>query len=189
MRQLREEGTPVDTITFSGNGEPTMHPNFPDIIEFVLKLRDELYPSAKVSVLSNATRLGKKEVRDALMKIDNPILKIDSPLKWMVDAINIPNEAYSLEETVGNIKLFNHNFILQTMFLKGEEGGVQIDCTAAEHVEKWRDLVRELAPREVMMYTIDRETPAKNLQKVTVEEMEEIACPLKEEGFNIQIRG
>ena len=189
LRQLSEEGTPVDTITFSGNGEPTMHPNFPDIIEFVLKLRDELYPSAKVSVLSNATRLGKKEVRDALMKIDNPILKIDSPLKWMVDAINIPNEAYSLDETVGNIKLFNHNFILQTMFLKGEEGGVQIDCTAAEHVEKWRDLVRELAPREVMMYTIDRETPAKNLQKVTVEEMEEIARPLKEEGFNIQIRG
>ena len=189
LRQLSGEGTPVDTITFSGNGEPTMHPNFPDIIEFVLKLRDELYPSAKVSVLSNATRLGKKEVRDALMKIDNPILKIDSPLKWMVDAINIPNEAYSLEETVGNIKLFNHNFILQTMFLKGEEGGVQIDCTAAEHVEKWRDLVRELAPREVMMYTIDRETPAKNLQKVTMEEMEEIARPLKEEGFIIQIRG
>ena len=189
LRQLAQEGTPVDTITFSGNGEPTMHPNFPDIIEFVLKLRDELYPSAKVSVLTNATRLGKEEVRAALMKIDNPILKIDSPLKWMVDAINIPNEAYSLEETIGNIKLFNHNFILQTMFLKGEEGGVQIDCTAAEHVEKWRELVRELAPREIMMYTIDRETPAKNLQKVTVEEMEEIARPLKEEGFNIQIRG
>ncbi|MBO5919477.1 MAG: radical SAM protein [Bacteroidales bacterium] len=189
LRQLAQEGTPVDTITFSGNGEPTMHPNFPDIIEFVLKLRDELYPLAKVSVLTNATRLGKEEVRAALMKIDNPILKIDSPLKWMVDAINIPNEAYSLEETIGNIKLFNHNFILQTMFLKGEEGGVQIDCTAAEHVEKWRELVRELAPREIMMYTIDRETPAKNLQKVTVEEMEEIARPLKEEGFNVQIRG
>jgi wyosine [tRNA(Phe)-imidazoG37] synthetase (radical SAM superfamily) len=107
----------------------------------------------------------------------------------MVDAINIPNQAYSLENTIENIKLFNHNFILQTMFLKGEVDGVQIDCTSAEHVEKWRDLVRELAPREVMMYTIDRETPAKNLQKVTVEQMQEIAAPLVGEGFNIQIRG
>ena len=189
LAYLYQEGIAVDTITFSGNGEPTMHPDFPEIIDFTLRLRDEYFPSAKVSVLTNATRLGNEEVRKALMKIDNPILKIDSPLKWMVDAINIPNEAYSLEKTIGNIKLFNHNFILQTMFLKGEEGGVHIDCTAAEHVEKWRDLVRDLAPREVMMYTIDRETPAKNLQKVTVEEMEEIARPLKEEGFNIQIRG
>lgn len=189
LRSLRAEGTPVDTITFSGNGEPTMHPDFPAIIDFTLKLREELYPSAKVSVLSNATQLGRKEVRDALMKVDNPILKIDSPLEELVEAINIPNEVYSLERTIENIKLFNHNFILQTMFLKGVENGREIDCTSPEHVEKWRALVRELAPREVMMYTIDRETPAKNLQKVTVEEMQQIAAPLIAEGFEIQIRG
>ena len=189
LHALSAAGVAVDTITFSGNGEPTMHPAFPQIIEFTLQLRDKLYPSAKVSVLTNATQLGKVQVREALQKIDNPILKIDSPIEWMVDAINIPNESYSLEKTIENIKLFNHNFILQTMFLKGVENGVEIDCTNVEHVEKWRDLVRELAPREVMMYTIDRETPAKNLQKVTVEEMEAIAAPLKEEGFNIQIRG
>lgn len=189
LRTLKDEGTPVDTITFSGNGEPTMHPDFPEIIDFTLKLRDELYPSAKVSVLSNATRLGRKEVRDALMKTDNPILKIDSPIEEMVQAINIPNEAYSLQRTIGEMKLFNHDFILQTMFLKGEEGGKTIDCTCEEHVKAWRNLVRELAPREVMMYTIDRETPAKNLCKVTVEEMQQIAAPLVEEGFNIQIRG
>lgn len=189
LHALSAAGVAVDTITFSGNGEPTMHPAFPQIIEFTLQLRDKLYPSAKVSVLTNATQLGKVQVREALQKIDNPILKIDSPIEWMVDAINIPNESYSLEKTIGNIKLFNHNFILQTMFLKGVENGVEIDCTNVEHVEKWRNLVRELAPREVMMYTIDRETPAKNLQKVTVEEMETIAAPLKEEGFNIQIRG
>lgn len=189
LHKLRGEGTPVDTITFSGNGEPTMHPAFPQIIDFTLQLRDKLYPSAKVSVLTNATQLGRQEVREALQKIDNPILKIDSPIEWMVEAINIPNESYSLEKTIENIKLFNHNFILQTMFLRGVENGVEIDCTNGEHVAKWRDLVRELAPREVMMYTIDRETPAKNLQKVSVEEMEAIAAPLKEEGFNIQIRG
>ena len=189
LHQLWDEGTPVDTITFSGNGEPTMHPAFPQIIVFTLQLRDKLYPSAKVSVLTNASQLGKQEVRDALMKIDNPILKIDSPLEWMVEAINIPNQAYSLQKTIENIKLFDHNFILQTMFLKGVENGVEIDCTAREHVQAWQNLVRELAPREVMMYTIDRETPAKNLQKVTVEQMEAIAKPLVEEGFKIQIRG
>ena len=189
LHELSAEGTPVDTITFSGNGEPTMHPAFAQIIDFTLQLRDKLYPSAKVSVLTNASQLGKKEVRDALQKIDNPILKIDSPLEHLVEAINIPNAAYKLKDTIENIKLFNHNFILQTMFLKGVENGVEIDCTCREHVEAWQNLVRELAPREVMMYTIDRETPAKNLQKVSVEEMEAIAAPLVNEGFKIQIRG
>ena len=189
LHELSAEGTPVDTITFSGNGEPTMHPAFAQIIDFTLQLRDKLYPSAKVSVLTNASQLGKKEVRDALQKIDNPILKIDSPLEYLVEAINIPNAAYKLKDAIENIKLFNHNFILQTMFLKGVENGVEIDCTCKEHVEAWQNLVRELAPREVMMYTIDRETPAKNLQKVSVEEMEAIAAPLVNEGFKIQIRG
>ncbi|MBQ5827175.1 MAG: radical SAM protein [Bacteroidales bacterium] len=189
LHELSAEGTPVDTITFSGNGEPTMHPAFAQIIDFTLQLRDKLYPSAKVSVLTNASQLGKKEVRDALQKIDNPILKIDSPLEHLVEAINIPNAAYKLKDAIENIKLFNHNFILQTMFLKGVENGVEIDCTCREHVEAWQNLVRELAPREVMMYTIDRETPAKNLQKVSVEEMEAIAAPLVNEGFKIQIRG
>lgn len=189
LHELSAEGTPVDTITFSGNGEPTMHPAFAQIIDFTLQLRDKLYPSAKVSVLTNASQLGKKEVRDALQKIDNPILKIDSPLEHLVEAINIPNAAYKLKDAIENIKLFKHNFILQTMFLKGVENGVEIDCTCKEHVEAWQNLVRELAPREVMMYTIDRETPAKNLQKVSVEEMEAIAAPLVNEGFKIQIRG
>jgi wyosine [tRNA(Phe)-imidazoG37] synthetase (radical SAM superfamily) len=127
LHELSAEGTPVDTITFSGNGEPTMHPAFAQIIDFTLQLRDKLYPSAKVSVLTNASQLGKKEVRDALQKIDNPILKIDSPLEHLVEAINIPNAAYKLKDAIENIKLFNHNFILQTMFLKGVENGVEID--------------------------------------------------------------
>lgn len=189
LRTLKSEGTPVDTITFSGNGEPTLHPNFSDIIDFTLKLRDELYPTAKVSVLTNATQLGKEHIRETLLRTDNPILKIDSPIEWMLKAINIPEPSYSLDKTIQNIKLFGHNFILQTMFLKGIVDGVEIDCTCREHVDAWRNLVRELAPREVMMYTIDRETPAKNLSKVTVEQMQEIAAPLVEEGFNIQIRG
>lgn len=186
---FKAEGTPIDTITFSGNGEPTLHPDFAAIIDFTLELRDRLYPDAKVSVLTNATQLGKESVRNALMKINNPILKIDSPIEEMVQVIDRPNAAYSLEKTIGNIKLFNSNFILQTMFLKGEVDGKVIDCTNEKHCNAWRELVRELKPREIMMYTIDRETPAQNLQKVTVEEMTQIAQPLIDEGFNIQIKG
>ncbi len=184
-----KDGTPIDTITFSGNGEPTLHPNFAEIIDFTLQMREKYYPKAKVSVLTNASQLGKESVRKALMKIDNPILKIDSPLEEMVQLIDRPNESYSLQRTIENIKLFGHNFILQTMFLKGEVDGNVIDCRNPEHCNAWRDLVRELKPREIMMYTIDRETPAQNLQKVTVEEMTAIARPLLNEGFNIQIKG
>lgn len=189
LHELKSSGTPVDTITFSGNGEPTLHPDFPAIIDFTLQLRDKLYPSAKVSVLTNASRIGNDSIRKALMKIDNPILKIDSPLESLMQQIDRPNTAYSLSETIRNMKLFNGNFILQTMFLKGEVEGNVIDCTNREHCQAWRELVRELKPREVMMYTLDRETPAQGLEKVTVAQMQEIARPLLEEGFQIQIKG
>jgi Fe-S oxidoreductases len=183
-----KEKIPIDTITFSGNGEPTMNPDFPKIIDITLRLRDELYPKAKVSVLTNSSQINKKEVREALMRIDNPILKIDSAIEEYVKIINRPNAAYSLTQTIENIKLFHSDFILQTMFLKGGDN-INIDCTNPEHCEAWRNLVREIKPREIMMYTIDRETPAKNLQKVTIQEMEKIAEPLIKEGFFVQIRG
>lgn len=187
--ELHDEGTPVDTITFSGNGEPTIHPDFPEIIDFTLQLRDRYFPSAAVSVLSNATLTGRREVREALMKVTNPILKIDSGLEEYIRLIDNPTGHYSLAETVENLRLFNGNFILQTMFLKGTIGGRRIDLTCGESVGPWRDIVLSLRPREVMMYTIDRETPAKDLEKVTVEEMEVIAAPLKAAGITVQIRG
>ena len=174
--ELHTEGTPVDTITFSGNGEPTLHPDFPEIIDFTLQMRDRYFPNAAVSVLSNATMTGRKEVREALMKVTNPILKIDSGLEEYIRQVDNPVGHYSLQETIEHLRLFNGNFILQTMFLKGS-------------VAPWRDIVLDLRPREVMMYTIDRETPAKELEKVTVEEMEAIAAPLKAAGIKVQIRG
>lgn len=189
LTSFKESDTPIDTITLSGNGEPTLHPNFAEIIDFILELRDSIFPKAKVSVLTNATRLGVESVREALKKVDNPILKIDSPIEGLVKLIDRPNESYSLAKTIEYIKLFEGNFILQTMFLKGVVDGESIDCTNIEHVTKWQELVRELKPREVMMYTLDRETPAQGLQKVTVEEMEKIAEPLINEGIHIQIKG
>ena len=181
--------TPVDTITFSGNGEPTLHPDFPEIIDFTLQMRDRYFPNAAVSVLSNATMTGRKEVRETLMKVTNPILKIDSGLEEYIRLVDNPVGHYSLQETIEHLRLFNGNFILQTMFLKGTVGGRSIDLTCEESVAPWRDIVLDLRPREVMMYTIDRETPAKELEKVTVEEMEAIAAPLKAAGIKVQIRG
>lgn len=187
--RLQSEGTPVDTITFSGNGEPTIHPDFPEIIGFTIGMRDRYFPKAAISVLSNATMIGKPEVREALMKVTNPILKIDSGLEEYIRIIDNPQGNYSLESTVDSLKLFNGGFILQTMFLKGCIDGKRIDMTLPEVYGPWIKLVLELRPREVMMYTLDRETPAKGLEKVTAEEMEKIAVPLKEAGIEIQIRG
>ena len=179
------EGVNIDSITFSGNGEPTMHPDFPQVIDVTLRLRDKFFPNAKVSVLSNATMIGRKPVADALMKVDNPILKIDASSDELIEKINKPVGAYRLSEVVEALKGFDGQFVLQTMFLRSPE----FDTAAPEALAAWMDIVRELKPREVMVYTIDRETPDKSLAKYTVEEMGEMVKPLIEEGYKIQIRG
>ncbi len=183
--ELHRDNIRVDSITFSGNGEPTIHPEFAKIVDITLRIRDEYLKDAKVSVLSNASMIWKKEVRQALMKVDNPILKIDSTDKDIVNAVNRPAPGYSLDKTIEDLKKFNGNFILQTIFFKT----IDFDLTDKKLTEDWRNLVRQLRPRQIMMYTLDRDTPAKDLKKATMEEMREIALPLKEEGFNITING
>lgn len=185
MQKAASEGVPVDSITFSGNGEPTMHPDFAKIIDITLRLRDEFFPKAKVSVLSNATLLGREDVSQALRKVDNPILKIDASTQELVQKINKPVGTYRLAEVLVNMKKFEGNFILQTMFLKSKE----FDTVASGALEAWMDIVRMLRPRQVMVYTIDRETPDKSLEKYTVEEMTAMVQPLLDEGFDIQVRG
>ena len=185
MAKAAADGTGVDSITFSGNGEPTMHPDFPKVIDLTLRLRDRYFPQAKVSVLSNATLIGGEEVAHALMRVDNPILKIDASSDGLIQKINKPAGSYSLDAVVRNLRKFDGRFILQTMFLRSPD----FDTATPEALGRWMDIVRELRPREVMVYTIDRETPDKSLGKYTVEEMTEMVRPLVEEGFAIQIRG
>ena len=185
MSRAAAEGTPVDSITFSGNGEPTMHPEFPQIIDVTLRCRDRYFPNAKVSVLSNATLIGRDAVAQALMKVDNPILKIDASSDELIGMINKPVGTYRLEDTVQAMMKFNGNFVLQTMFLKSPD----FDTASPEALARWMDIVRKVRPREIMVYTIDRETPDKSLQKYTVEEMTDFVRPLIEEGFKIQVRG
>lgn len=185
MSALAAEGGKVDSITFSGNGEPTMHPDFPEVIDITLRLRDRFFPDAKVSVLSNATLIGRKAVADALMRVDNPILKLDASTDGLVRKINKPVGTYRVDEVVGNMKLFQGRFVLQTMFLKSPD----FNTAEPEALARWMDIVREVRPREIMVYTIDRETPDKSLEKYTVDEMRELVRPLIEEGYDIQIRG
>ena len=185
ISKLSAEGTPVDSITFSGNGEPTLHPDFPEIVDTVLELRDRFYPMAKVSVLSNATMLGREPIRQALMRIDNPILKIDASDNRLIGLINKPVGNYDLDKVVEWLKEFNGDFVLQTMFLRSPE----FDLSDERQLSAWMDIVREIRPREIMVYTIDRETPDKSLGKYTIDEMRSFVAPLVNEGYKIQIRG
>lgn len=185
LQQCLADGTPIDSITFSGDGEPTLNPDFAAIIDITLELRDRYYPNAKVSVLSNATRIGREDVFQALCKVDNPILKIDAPTAALAAKINQPQCDYDVDQVVEDLRRFEGNFVLQTMFLKAPE----FDSSSPEVLEGWMRIVRDLRPREIMVYTIDRETPMKGLQKMTVDQMRELVQPLLDEGFRIQIKG
>ncbi len=185
LQECSKSGARIDSITFSGDGEPTLNPDFPQIIDITLALRDKYYPGAKVSVLSNSTRISRKEVFEALRKVDNPIMKIDAPTDELAARFNKPSCGYHVSDIVEGLKKFNGDFILQTMFLKSPD----FDSSSPEVLDGWIEIVRELNPREVMVYTLDRPAPAQNLSKFTVEEMTALVRPLADEGFNIQIRG
>ena len=179
------DGVAIDSITFSGDGEPTLNPDFPGIVDDTIMLRDSFYPSAKVSVLSNATRLDRPAVFDALRKVDNPILKLDAPTAALAAGINRPVGDYDVDAVVSAMARFEGDFILQTMFLKAPG----FDSASPEVLFPWMDIVRKLHPREVMVYTIDRPTPASGLEKYTEQQMRAMVQPLLDEGFTIQIKG
>lgn len=187
---MHAAGEAPDVITFAGNGEPTVHPDFPRVVEATLALRDRYCPAARVSVLSNATRIGDEAVRRALMSVDNNILKLDAGTDATARLIDRPAAAdYSLRRVVEEMKRFDGRLTVQTMFVRGEHNGLVVDNTTAAEVEAWRALVREVAPAEVMVYSLDRPTPERNLRKVPRADLEAIAAPLVAEGFKVQVTG
>lgn len=187
LRRMAEDGALPDVITFAGNGEPTMHPDFEGIIDDTIALRDELSPAAKVSVLSNATQLGREDVRRALMKVDNNILKLDSAFDETVRIMNNPCGRYSVSEVVENMKSFGGELIVQTMFLRGEYDGCRIDNTTDREIAAWLSLVRGIAPKQVMIYSIARDTPCRTLEKVSREELEAIAARVEAAGIRCSV--
>lgn len=189
LENMVAEGTPPDVITFAGNGEPTMHPDFEGVIDDTIALRDRICPTARVSVLSNATMIGRESVRRALLKVDNNILKLDSAFDDTVRLIDMPMGDYSVARTVENMKLFEGKLIIQTMFLRGSYGGKVVDNTSEREVGAWLELVHEIAPRSVMIYTIDRDTPAKDLHKVSVDDLRKIAERVEALGIPCSVSG
>ena len=186
--QLSAHQSQLDVITFSGNGEPTLHPDFLGIIEDTCALRDEYCPKAKVSVLSNSTQLGRKDVVEALRLCDNRILKLDSAIDTTMHLIDKPvNARLTVKQVVEWLKAFNGDFTLQTCFLRGNYEGQVIDNTTDEELRAWYEVVDKLHPKQVMIYVIDRETPLKTLEKIPAEKMEAIAAPLRKKGIDIVV--
>ena len=179
-----------DVITFAGNGEPTMHPSFPEIIDDTLALRDELAPEARIAVLSNSTMLFKTVVVEALKKVDDNILKLDSAYPETIQIMNLPVGHFQLDRVVDQLKAFNGKLIIQTMFLRGSFSNRSFDNTTDKEVKAWMKLLRKIKPERVMIYTIARDTPLDTLEKISVEELNAIAERVKLKlGITVEVSG
>lgn len=190
LQQMVAANETPDVITFAGNGEPTLHPDFDKIIDDTIALRNEFCPSAKVSVLSNSTRIHKPRVFAALNKVDNNILKFDSAIESTMQLLDQPvGKTIHVDWLIDQLKKFNGKLIIQTMFLRGTVNGKTIDNTTETEVEAWMAAIRQIRPQQVMMYSLDREAPLSTLSRVTVDEMEKIAALLRAEGFQVSVAG
>lgn len=183
LKEMQTEGLAPDVLTFAGNGEPTAHPHFPEIIEDTVALRDTYFPEAKISVLSNATFLHRPAVFAALGKVDNNILKLDTVDEAYIRLVDRPNSRYHVAEIISYLKAYQGNCIIQTMFLKGSHQGKSVDNTTDAYVLPWLETVKEIAPSQVMIYTIDRDTPDPDLQKATPDELDRIVSLLVQAGI------
>ena len=187
LKDMQQNGPAPDVLTFAGNGEPTLHPDFAGIISDTLQLRDHYFPKAKVSVLSNSTMIHKPEVFEALSRIDNNILKLDTVDEAYIQALDQPAKGYDVQHIIQHMKAFEGRCIIQTMFLKGSYNGKNMDNTSDSFVRPWLETVKEIAPHQVMIYTIDRETPTQGLQKATHEELDRIAAMVEAAGISCSV--
>ena len=188
LEAMKSEGVLPDVITFAGNGEPTVHPDFAGIIDDTIALRDQHCPSAKIAVLSNSTMLDKEEVFEALCKIEDNIMKLDSVLDSRIRQINDPNQpGFCFEKLLKNLCRFQGNLIIQTMFLHGERNGEPVDNMSEEEIAGWIRALKQIRPWQVMIYTIDRPTPLYTLRKATHEELDAIAERARKEGFDVTV--
>jgi wyosine [tRNA(Phe)-imidazoG37] synthetase (radical SAM superfamily) len=187
---MKKSNQAPDVITFAGNGEPTLHPEFPGIIDDSIKLRNKYFPGARIAVLSNSTAITKPEIRKALLKVDQNILKLDSAFDLTVKIHNQPSVNVNIEKLIGDLQLFKGQLILQTLFLRGEFRGKIIDNTTPEEISAWLEAIRKINPAEVMIYTISRDTPeGGRLEKVTLAELKKIAAMVNELGIKTQVSG
>lgn len=184
---LKEAGLDPDNITFAGNGEPTLHPEFEAIIDNTILLRNRFFPKAMITVLSNATRLDRANVKSALLKLDNNVLKLDAGSDATFQAINRPTHPITLEKVVQELKKFDGNLVIQTMLIRGSVDGKQVDNTTEEELLLWLNHVKDINPKLVMLYPIDRQTPYKTLEKVPEAEFQALAAMVEELGIKAEV--
>lgn len=188
--ELKAEGTVVDSFTFAGNGEPTLHPDFPKVVDLVVEIRNKYYPNAVITLLTNATQLSRPEIYNALLKLDNPVLKLDAGMAAMRNSINKPTaEKYSFDELVNNLILFGNRGIIQTLLLRGSNDGKIISNVSDEDFGEYIELLKKIRPKYVMLYAIDRATPEKDLEKLSVDELEIYAQKIRNEGIDVKVYG
>lgn len=187
LKELKGTTIEPESITFSGNGEPTLHPQFAEIVDIVIRLRELYCPKAVISVLTNGTMIGNEKVFNALNKIENNIVKLDGGTKECIEAINLPNFKFDLEKYISQLKRFNGNLTIQTLFLRGEHNGKNIDNTTENEVNQWIEYLKIIRPKRVMMYVIERATPEENLEKISKTELEAIAEKVKSIGIETEI--
>lgn len=188
LRAMSEADEPLDVITFSGNGEPTLHPEFPGIVEDTLALRNRYFPQAKVSVLTNSTRIFDESVAEALERVDNNILKLDSAIEPTMRLIDRPtSKEFTVESVVERLQRFAGTGIIQTMILRGEHGGEKVDNTTDAEIEALIEAYKKIKPREVMIYSLDRSTPEERLRKVEKPELERIAERIRAAGIQVVV--
>jgi wyosine [tRNA(Phe)-imidazoG37] synthetase (radical SAM superfamily) len=183
LRQMQADGRLPDVITFAGNGEPTCHPHFPEIVDDTIRLRDSYCPQAKVSVLSNATLIHRQQVHDALMRVDNNIQKLDTISPAYIRLVDRPQGSYDVLQVIEHLKAFQGHVIIQSMFMQGTAGGESVDNTGDDYVLPWLKAVADIAPQQVMVYTIDRETPMHSLLKATPQQLDRIALLVRQLGI------
>ena len=189
LKSMQENGQLPDVITFAGNGEPTLHPQFAEIIDDTLALRDEFAPNCRIAVLSNSTMIHRESVFQALLKIEDNILKLDSAIEETVQLLDCPVGRFNLQETIGQLKRFGHRAIIQTLFVRGTHKGQVVDNTTEKELAAWLEALKIIQPGQVMIYTIERDTPAEGLQKVPMDELNAIAARVEQAGFKVQVSG
>ncbi|NDV46405.1 radical SAM protein [Paludibacter sp. 221] len=192
LEDMRASSEPLDVITFAGNGEPTLHADFAGIIDDTIELRNKFYPEAKVSVLSNSTRIGKPEVFNALLKVDNNILKFDSAIDRTYQLLDQPvgkDKNLTVDWLIEHFKQFNGKLIIQTMFTRGEHKGEKFDNTTDEEITAWLNALEQIRPSQVMIYTLDRKTPIENIERISLDELNSIANRVRQRGFDISVAG
>ncbi len=187
LNEMASENRLPDVITFAGNGEPTLHPEFAGVIGDTIELRNQLAPKARIAVLSNATMIHKKSVFDALLKIEDNIQKLDSAFEETIKLIDCPNKNFNLAKTVGQLAAFQGKVIIQTLFVRGSYKGQLLDNTTETEIAAWLELLKKIKPSQVMIYTIARDTPIDTLQKVPVNDLNSIAARVEKAGFLVQV--